>query len=810
MKKQSEAACEGFSQLAASGIAILAVLCTLLISQTDLSLHDGFWWMSLVLQWIAGVKFLDSLLGTFPHCAVERRVLGLIVGIAVYSFVYQILIAATESMTQSWLGTHLVMALATYFVARSIKIPGVSSAPEVSIGTRLQHSLVLGCVLLVLGVTELRSLFPLGTGMVGFSLLTRIQRTSKAPLLTRLSRKAGTAIFLAGFITTLCINVLVDRPFGRHWWVTSNDLQTSLTHAVSLSRSGMWNDLRMVGHKQTHHWSITGWSGMNWPFGALETGIGVHLKLLLAGLLVGAMSTLVSRLADSCSRIRVSDFFASAIGLVFFYRVGWDSHSSVFGHSLFLVTLALLLDSTQPKNHRRGRFPLLLIVCLTATWANALNLPLIVLFATFRYFLRSPIVQSIRKLFRTPHDDFRRLILILPSCFVAWIVLFTPSAKPRAFLIELLQPRDFLFPVLARRLPHGFLGEITAPVIIELVTQSYLVACLCLGIAYLRSRKIYGGSSLPLFGFSLFILCLPLALSVDGSTEIIKIRFVGQLCTAAFVAVMCRFVFATSFEKSNTKKWRILAVSAVIMVIMFSLSLRISLGAYDPQNFLRESFKWNQIFVALSPLIAVISLIIFRAKLSEYVSSLTFVAVVIGLAAGGSVGYQIAEFGQRREIASTQLEFEKWQLRLMPDAVVEVGNWIRTNTPSEAIIASNYFCDIGRECPSDIPLTSLSAADIWKNQKADQSNLVAYSQRQFLVQSPRHLWGNALMPDIAVERVRASLDFAASRNSLRQLVEMGVTHFVLDLDSSPKTDLGGWPRPIFLNERFGVFEIYSP
>jgi hypothetical protein len=701
------------------------------------------------------------------------------------------------------------MALVAFCVARSIKIPRVDSAPEVSISTRLPPSLIIGCALLVIGATELRSLFLLGTGMVSFSVLSLRQGDTEAPRLTRRFRKAGTVVYLAGFVATLVLNFLVDRPLSRHWWVTSNDLQYGLTHAVSLSRSGMWNDLRMVGFKQTHHWSITGWSGMNWPFGAMERGVGVHLKLMLAGLLVTAMAILLSKITYSGSRIRIVDFVASSIGLVLLYRVGWDSQQTVFGHCLLVLALVLLLDSAQPKYPFRKRFFLLLLVCLIATWANALNLPIITLFVVCKYFLRRPLVRSVRRLCLTSNNDFQRLTLILPLCLLAWLALYVPSAKPQAFGLALLQPRDFLFPFLASQLPRGLIGGVISPVIIELATQSYLPACILIGITCLRCNKIFRESSSPFLVFSLFVLCLPLALDVNSDTEIQKIRFLGSLCAAAFAASILRFLLATSFGKFNIQKRRTLTVSAVIVVITFSLSLRMSLGAYDSQNLLRESFKWNQILLALLPLIAAISFIILRAKLSEYMISLTFTALIIGLAVGGCVGYQIAEFGQRLEIVSSQVESKRLQLRLMPDAVVEVGNWIRVNTPSQALIASNYFCDDGQECPSNISLTSVSAADIWNNQKADQSNLVAYSQRSFLIQSPRHLWGNAPMPYLAIERVRASLEFATSRENLPQLVEMGVKYFVLDLDSIPKTDLAEWQKPLFLNERFGVFEIHS-
>lgn len=785
---------------------IAAICCALSVSRTDLSFHDGLWWISLSLQWKYGVAILESVRSCPPHCSGQNRALALIAGIGVYSFIYQVLIAACGSATQSWIGTHLVMALVAASIARAKRSTSASSALELSAGPRLQPSLIIGCALLVIGVTELRSLFPLGFGIVSFSVLTPRQGNLEAWRLTKSVRMSGVALFMAGFAATCYLCFTVDRPLGRHWWVTSNDLQYGLTHAVSLSRSGMWDDLRMVGFKQTHHWSITGWSGMNWPFGALERGVGLHLKLLIAGLLVTAVATLVSKNADRASGIRVVDVLVSAIGLVLLYRVGWDSQQTVFGHCLLLMMMAVLQDSIKPKESFRDRFFLLLLVCLIATWANALNLPLIVLFLICRYFLSTSIARSVRELSRTLNNDFWRLVVILPTSLVAWLVLYVPSAKPRAFNVHLLQPRDFLFQFVASRVPRGFVGEFIAPVVIEFATQSYLPACL---IIHLLVKRISKEVSTSISGFSFIILCVPLVLSVDSDTEIAKFRMVASLCTTVLAADIGRFAVTTYVNKPYIKKKAASIAILIIMTGMFSLGLRVSLGAYDPTNLLRESFQWAQVLVGLSPILAAICLFTLKPKLSEFSICLMFVALIVGLAAGGSVGYQIAEFGQRREVVSSRLESERLQLRLSPDAVVEVGRWIRENTPSEAIIASNYFCDEGRECPSDISLTSIGDADIWSNRKADQSNLVAFSQRRFLIQSPRHLWGNASMPNLAVERVRASLEFATLRDNSRQLAEMGVKYFVLDLDSSPKTNLTISPKPLFLNQRFAVFEILN-
>jgi len=136
--------------------------------------------------------------------------------------------------------------------------------------------------------------------------------------------------------------------------------------------------------------------------------------------------------------------------------------------------------------------------------------------------------------------------------------------------------------------------------------------------------------------------------------------------------------------------------------------------------------------------------------------------------------------------------------------VREVSEWLKLNTDQDSIIASNYFCHVGKTCPSDT--SEPIRPSMWGFGNADMSNLAAYSERRFYVQAFRHIFGNARMPDYARTRVRQSLD-AATSGDLSSLLKVGVSYFVLDRASAPTGRARMSSTPLYENSRFSVYSI---
>jgi len=136
--------------------------------------------------------------------------------------------------------------------------------------------------------------------------------------------------------------------------------------------------------------------------------------------------------------------------------------------------------------------------------------------------------------------------------------------------------------------------------------------------------------------------------------------------------------------------------------------------------------------------------------------------------------------------------------------VREVSEWLKLNTDKDSIIASNYFCHVGKTCPSDTfgPIHP----SIWGVGNADMSNLAAYSERRFYVQAFRHIFGNDRMSELARKRVQQSLD-AAQSGDLGSLREAGASYFVLDRASAPTGSARMTSALLFKNSRFSIYRI---
>jgi hypothetical protein len=340
----------------------------------------------------------------------------------------------------------------------------------------------------------------------------------------------------------------------------------------------------------------------------------------------------------------------------------------------------------------------------------------------------------------------------------------------------------------------------------EIIQQPYLYSiALCALLVYQRSDKTSEGvvQFLALGGVASLV---PFIVSVQAETEIQKIRMLGNLATVVLFAWLCITFLPISIhhmKKIGLNKIALVSVAAISGSLAFSTYYdSYSIGAISTIQ-----YHSRFLIVALLPLasIALLSPLANTGSRRRLVSG--FLALVVGLTAGRTLGYQVREAEQRFEMLSTPKGIEAFRHRLASNDVLNVAAWIRSNTSSDSLFATNYFCDTGRSCPSGIPIDSIENADIWGNLKSDQSNLVGFSQRQFLIQSPRHLWGNAPLQQEAKARVQISLGFATNFQNLRDLENFGVDYFIVDFDSLPDNSRVQWPQPLYSNARFGVFSL---
>lgn len=147
-----------------------------------------------------------------------------------------------------------------------------------------------------------------------------------------------------------------------------------------------------------------------------------------------------------------------------------------------------------------------------------------------------------------------------------------------------------------------------------------------------------------------------------------------------------------------------------------------------------------------------------------------------------------------------------------PPDLVELGQYIRKNTPSDSVLASNYFC-----CPgSDWWKTQLSNGaktrytsvfEIFEQWGGADFRLVAETRRRYLVQGNFHITN---FPSIEqIDRMNLVLDFANSPTSeiVDRLKDRGALGYIVYLPNTVQRDWSEFAVEKFRNQSFLYLEL---
>jgi hypothetical protein len=173
------------------------------------------------------------------------------------------------------------------------------------------------------------------------------------------------------------------------------------------------------------------------------------------------------------------------------------------------------------------------------------------------------------------------------------------------------------------------------------------------------------------------------------------------------------------------------------------------------------------------------------------------ISILVVFVLGASVASNPAIMGS--PLRGSELNEDTFQFSLGSYDDVGVSEWIRKNTATDSIFASNYFCDLN--CAGSNWITS--------NPEFAGSNflLPALSHRRFFIQGTRFV-GGSVWPDWVLDRMRASTEYPMNQspNGRLQLSLYGIDYFVFD-----KTVVGlsvdSSNNLVYENDRFAVISI---
>jgi hypothetical protein len=230
-------------------------------------------------------------------------------------------------------------------------------------------------------------------------------------------------------------------------------------------------------------------------------------------------------------------------------------------------------------------------------------------------------------------------------------------------------------------------------------------------------------------------------------------------------------------------------------------------GSSDTETALRAMTANGAGVIAIPLFVATVTVGMGRFEKTRQLFGMLLLGVIVMNFSADLVGLNRREVGT--PLGSSVVEYE-----LARGSADERGitSWLRVNTPSSSLIATNYFCDA-------------CIGDAWINEDFKEfdrgiwplkfgwggSNFVfpAQSERLFLLQGPRFVAGGRRLPKESEARLRLSLEFA-NRSSARaydELRDRGVDYFVVDRRTATSDSWRSFGQVEFENERFSVVNL---
>jgi len=277
--------------------------------------------------------------------------------------------------------------------------------------------------------------------------------------------------------------------------------------------------------------------------------------------------------------------------------------------------------------------------------------------------------------------------------------------------------------------------------------------------------------------------------------------------SATSLAAILALTLATRVRFTLTAA-RALIVLLFAIVGILSVAMRPLInGSSDTETALRAMTANGAGVIAIPLFVATVTVGMGRFEKTRQLFGMLLLGVIVMNFSADLVGLNRREVGT--PLGSSVVEYE-----LARGSADERGitSWLRVNTPSSSLIATNYFCDA-------------CIGDAWINEDFKEfdrgiwplkfgwggSNFVfpAQSERLFLLQGPRFVAGGRRLPKESEARLRLSLEFA-NRSSARaydELRDRGVDYFVVDRRTATSDSWRSFGQVEFENERFSVVNL---
>jgi len=602
--------------------------------------------------------------------------------------------------------------------------------------------------------------------------------------------------------TSLLVGIQFRSP---SWWINSDDYQLFESLQISLGRYGPKDQLGAAGISITKtHFFAYAWTGLIDRVSDAPTWIILNrITPVIVSIIMSALIwSFLSR--EGSQRPNLRFLLACLYPILFIFSFG--SPSSAIGY-IFLLAAAFYWTDRESKINYWYRIPLGVLFTISVIGTKTSNTPAIIAGLGALALIGVATNQSWKWI------SLADLLIVLVTGTFYYFLLIRDSSTASALWVE----------------PFGFakqifsdLNQIDGPwlIIIGGITSSAYVIIPLLGVIISKFSTQSRSSMWECFTLPMFPLLILYILFVGG--------WIGT---------------STYFVNS--------VLSIMLLTALLAVSKSLPTNRLNKQDIFQLA-----IFVTTGITLGITSkFLLHRLKsdgMTEMFGRAIAVAHWIPLVVVGGIWYfyRIRKFGTpRRGLAllslilvgeifasTTVFALDLYQIARQPPLPasttervigtpdeIAVGKEIRSWAPIDSIIASNHFC--GREnCfganwfNEQVNNFQINANTAKKRHENNYDGtlfgganfvLSAYSERRFLIQGPRFLWGLNDPPLWAIDRMNATLGFAngPSEQTLKALRKFDVEYFVVDLESTTQRTWLPFGKLLYQNHSFAFLQL---
>ena len=739
--------------------------------------------LSVATLWLFQISVLSALITTFALAIIMQtgRALtaesglgdvglgiGFVVGVGIFVFSGQaLIIAGIPAYVAHWSVLAAMVAVAALI---SLQKTTADLTDDPSAGA--EALLALSIALIVLSMRH-PWVFPFAIPLAIFG---RYRRQTQHQAVLRL---VTVSLIPAGWLVASAL-----RP--DKWWYLyqGNDSQFFEAIGWSIASSGVFEHPGFDnGSVAAYHWFSYAFLGSLSHVGGLapwdaimKIGPSLLAFLFTSALLEGGRA--------NYAQLKVGQSFALLIAVAVMPGARFDSFAfSILIGLVFLV----FVNRKVPLGINGTQIVLFLILSVTLLFGKVSTAVVVAVALMLQM-----TIQAVRK------EEVRWLPLtsLIGSLIVAYLSLFRSSSSA-----NMLKPVGFSF-------------EATSIELRNILDQPhYMIQIIFLfGTVLIFWRSGRRISSLSLAVLILAVVALPTHLYIaTGTSGYFGLPGLYFLVYFAYQIWNRDFPFTETSTSLRTQLILVIAVAAGVGIgVAYQATLNRINARYQAEDLL-GGYLWEiikgsgYVFCA-----AVVLLIALRVQDRRRIVFVSLTLTVLLAISGGT-----AIDGYRRLINYGVGNYENWRGNSAPFSTANLrllGDFVRDNTNSDAVLASNNFCCASKSWWQEVLVDPKShASSVSGETKWGGANFLASveTRRRFLIQGLRFQTGYDLPTSEQMNRMTLSLDFAntPSASSLRRLKAYGVSGYVVNLSLTEHRDWSEFAIERFRSGNFVYLEL---